>query len=249
MTTIPANALRSRWPSAAQWEGVGRRLAVATAAGALSGLIVGGIGGRLAMMLLARLTPGVAGVVSDDGFVIGQLTVAGTYTLLTIATFLGVFGAGIYVVLRPLMIGPRWFQVLSISVGAAVVVGSDLVHTDGVDFTSLRPTWLAIALFVAIPGLYAVLLTVLCERWLRTGGRFVRARRRAALAPLLLWLPIAPVLLVAALAWSVVEVLRGPDATRALVEHPLVPWLARLALTVGFVVSLTRLVQDVADLT
>ena len=48
------------------------------------------------------------------------------------------------------MIGPRWFQVLSISLGPAVVVGALLVHPEGVDFTLLRPRWLAIALFVAI---------------------------------------------------------------------------------------------------
>lgn len=249
MTSTSANQVRSGWPTSAQWEGVGRRLAVATAAGALSGLIVGGFGGRLAMMLLARLAPETAGVVSDDGFVIGQLTFAGTYTLVTIATGLGVVGGGIYVVLRGLMIGPRWFQVLSISLGAAVVVGAELVHTDGVDFTFLHPRLLAIALFVTIPGLYAALLTIVCERWLHPDGRFLRARRRTALAPLILWLPLAPLPLAGVLAWSVVEVLRGRATARAVVEHPSVPWLARLALTVTFAVFLTDLVRDVAVLT
>lgn len=149
----------------------GRRLAVATSAGALSGLLVGGFGGRLAMMLLARLAPETSGVVSDDGFVIGQFNLFATLNLLLLGTFLGVLGGGIYLIARTLMIGPRWFQVLSISLGPAVVVGAMLVHTDGVDFISLRPTWLAIALFVAIPGLYAVLLTSICERWLHPDGR------------------------------------------------------------------------------
>ena len=51
-----------------------RRLAVITAVGALRGLLVGGVGGvggRLAMMLLARLNPEGIGVTSDDGFRIG----------------------------------------------------------------------------------------------------------------------------------------------------------------------------------
>ena len=249
MTTVSANEVRSEWPSAAQMERAGRRLALATAAGALSGLLVGGIGGRLAMMLLARLAPETRGVLSDDGFLIGQFTLSATLNLLALGTVLGVLGGGIYVVVRALMIGPRWFQVLSISLGPAVVVGAMLVHPNGVDFTLLRPRWLAIALFVAIPGLYAALLTVLCERWIHPDGRFQQAPRLAALAPLILWLPIAPVLLVGVLGWLVVEVLRRHAATRALVEHPSVRWLARLALTVTFVLFLTELVQDVALLT
>ena len=230
-------------------EDAGRRLAVATAAGAVCGLLVGGVGGRLAMLLLARLAPETAGITSDDGFVIGQLTLSGTLNLLLVATLLGVLGSGFYFVLRTLMIGPRWFQVVSISLGPAVVVGAMLVHSDGVDFTFLRPTWLAIALFVAIPGLYAALLTVLCERWLRPDGRLLRARRRVVFPWLILWLPIAPVPLVLALAWSLVVRARKQVATRALVEHPAIPWLARLSLVVVFVFFLTELVGDIAILT
>ncbi len=151
-----------------------RRLAAVTWAGGLLGLLVGGVGGRLAMMLLARLNPGFTGVTSDDGFSIGQLTPS-TFNLLAVATLLGVVGGGVYFVVRWLMFGPRWWQVLSISVGPAVVVGSMLVHRDGVDFT-LQPVWLAVALFAAIPGAYAALLTVLAERWLAPGDGSRRPR-------------------------------------------------------------------------
>lgn len=201
------------------------------------------------MLLLARLAPETAGITSDDGFVIGQLTLSGTLNLLLVATLLGVLGAGIYLVLRTLMIGPRWFQVVSISLGPAVVVGAMLVHSEGVDFTFLRPTWLAIALFVAIPGLYAALLTVLCERWLRPDGRLLRARRRVVFPWLILWLPFAPVPLVLALAWSLIVRARQQVATRALVEHFAIPWLARLGLVVLFAIFLTELVGDIAILT
>jgi len=226
-----------------------RQLAVVTAAGALCGLLVGGIGGRLAMLLLARLAPEARGLRSDDDFLMGQFTLSGTLNLLAVCAFIGVLGGGIYLITRGLMIGPRWFQVLSISLGLAVVVGAMLVHPDGVDFTLLRPTWLAITLFVAIPGLYAALLTSLGERWLRPDGRFLRAPRRVALAPLILWLPLAPVLLVGVLGWFGVELLRRQPGSRALVEHPWVPWLIRLSLTVIFALSLTELVKDVAALT
>jgi hypothetical protein len=145
-------------------------LCAVSLAGALAGLLVGGIGGRLAMLLLTRLDPQVAGTVSDDGFVMGQVTVLGTLNLLAVGVGLGVLGAVFYAVLRPLMVGPRWFQVLSTSLGPAVVVGEMLVHTDGVDFRLFAPVELAIALFVLLPGLYAAALTGLAERWLRPGS-------------------------------------------------------------------------------
>ena len=201
------------------------------------------------MMLLARLAPETAGVLSDDGFFIGQLTRSGTLNLLVVTTFIGVLGGGIYLVVRGLMIGPRWFQVLSVSLGPAIVVGATLVHPNGVDFTLLRPTWLAIAVFVAIPGLYAAFLTVLCERWLHPDGRFLHAPRWIALAPLILWLPLAPALLAGGLGWYGLELLRRQSGGRALVEHPFVPWLARVALGGLFAFSLAELVQDVAALT
>ena len=96
-----------------------RALAAISMAGALSGVLVGGIGGRLAMMLLAQLNPQVRGVKSDDGFVMGQFRVGPTLSLLIVCCGLGVLGAAIYAVVRGLMIGPRWFEVLSISGGPA----------------------------------------------------------------------------------------------------------------------------------
>ena len=82
------------------------------------------------MMLLALRNPQATGVTSDDGFRMGQFTISGTLALLVTTTLLGVLGGGIYLVLRHLMIGPRWFQVVAIFCGPAIVVGSILVHTE-----------------------------------------------------------------------------------------------------------------------
>jgi hypothetical protein len=48
-------------------------------------------------------------------------------------------------------------------VGAALA-GASIVHRDGVDFTVLEPTALAIALFVLLPGLASLVVVVLAER-------------------------------------------------------------------------------------
>jgi hypothetical protein len=222
-----------------------RRLAAVTAAGALLGLLVGGVGGRLAMFLLAQLNPEVAGMQSDDDFTIGQFTTA-TFNLLFVATLIGILGGGIYFVLRGLMIGPRWFQILSISIGPAVVVGSSLVHTDGVDFTLLDPPLLAVAMFVLIPGIYAALLTVLAERWLGEDGFFATAPTRVAVLPLLLWAPIAPLLILLALGLVAYEAVRRTDRGAAVLALPVWCSLLRVGLTVLFAISLVALVQDTA---
>jgi hypothetical protein len=218
-----------------------RRLAAVTWAGALLGLGVGGVGGRLAMLVLARLNPEVTGIISDDGFVIGRLS-SQTLQLLGIATLIGVVGGGIYYVLRGLMIGPRWFQVLSVATGAAVVVGSMLVHVDGVDFT-LEPVWLAIAMFVAIPFGYAALLTVLAERWLAAESLFMTAPVWLAVSPLVLWAPIAPALVVLLLVLAA-----SASVPRTWRRQAVWPWLGRAALTVLFIVCLVDLVRDTAML-
>ena len=61
-----------------------RRNAAIVLTGLGLGVVIGGIGGRLAMYLLARLNPEATGVISDDGFVIGQFTLAGTLNLLVV---------------------------------------------------------------------------------------------------------------------------------------------------------------------
>ena len=241
MTTISAAENRDSWAVTA--EHALRRLAAVTWAGALLGLLVGGVGSRLAMLLLARLNPEATGVISDDGFRMGQLT-ADTLNLLVVTTFIGVFGGGIYFVLRGLMIGPRWFQVLSISVGPAVVAGASIVHVDGVDFTTLEPAWLAIAMFVLIPGVYAALLTVVAERWLAPGGGFMTAPTWLALAPLVLWTPLLPFLGALLVGLVVLAAVRRTHGGGVLLSHPAWPWLLRAALAVLFTVALAGLVRD-----
>jgi hypothetical protein len=220
-----------------------RRLSAVTAAGGLLGLLVGGVGGRLAMMLLAQLNPDFTGRESDDGFTMGQFTGA-TFNLLIIATLLGVVGGAVYFVLRGLMVGPRWFQILSISVGPAVVVGSQIVTTDGIDFT-LEPALLAVAMFVLIPGLYAALLTVVAERWLADDGPFARAPLWLTLVPLLLWAPIAPALGFLLLGLVAFEAVRRSDRGAAVLAQPVLAQMARAALVLVFALALVDLMGDV----
>jgi hypothetical protein len=145
---------------------VARRIGIGVLAGAISGLVVGGVGGRTFMFVLARLNPEETGVKTDDGFEMGQFTAAGTLNLLAITTVIGVVGGLVFLALRGLRFGPDWFRVLSMPAGATIVVGSTLVHSDGVDFHLLQPVGLAVAMTLSVPFLYTLMLGQIADRWL-----------------------------------------------------------------------------------
>jgi hypothetical protein len=221
-----------------------RRLAPITLAGALLGVVVGGVGGRLAMLLLARLNPAATGVESDDGFVMGQFTVANSLRLLLTGMLAGLIGAAVYYAVRGLRFGPRWFQITSFAVGGGVTVGALIVHPDGVDFTLLSPAWLAIALFVAIPALYAGLLTVIAERLLDERSRWWGLPRLVRYAPvgLLGFVPfLVPIL---ASGWIIGYLVRSTPSGRVALERPQAYWFGRLVLVGYFGLALRELIAD-----
>lgn len=133
------------------------------AAGAIAGFLIGGIGGRLAMLVLRLTSPDlVIGATSDDGFEIGVLTTE-TLGLVVSMTMLGALNGVAYAAVRgwiPARLRlPLWTAV------SAMVGGAMIVHEDGVDFTLLEPVALAIALFVVLPAAAAALVVLLVERF------------------------------------------------------------------------------------
>ncbi len=106
----------------------------------------------------------VVGLRSDDDFEIGRFTVSGTYNLLALGAAVGFVGAGAYRLVGPRLIGPMWFRRVTTGLAAGAVVGSLLVHADGIDFRLLKPTWFAITLFVALPALFATFIGPVVDR-------------------------------------------------------------------------------------
>ncbi len=196
-------------------------LLVGTAAGAAAGFVVGGVGGRLAMLLLRLTSPDdVLGLTSDDGFEIGVVS-ADTVQLLLAMAMLGGINGVLYAAVRTALPErlrlPLWIA-LAVTLG-----GATIVHEDGVDFTLLEPAALAIALFVVLPGVAAALVVVLVERWI---GRAPWGNRRltvgvclAALAGTFA-LGVAAIVGVAALAVRRAR-LGGPVRALARVAVPL----------------------------
>jgi hypothetical protein len=164
-------------------------------AGIWLGALVGGVGGRLAMLVLRLLSPdSVHGVTSDDGFFIGQVTLKGTYDLVGVGAAIGVIGAVAYRWVDHWLIGPGWFRQVTSALGAGAVVGSMLVHTEGVDFRLLRPLWLAVAFFVLIPAVFGFFIGPL-EKVLARPEAWVNRPPRGWVLPLVSIL-VLPVLVI-----------------------------------------------------
>lgn len=132
--------------------------------GLVAGLLIGGVGGRLAMFVL-RVTSGerVVGLESDDGFTIGEFS-SDTFFLVLLAGAVGMVASLLYGLVR-VWLPPR-YRALSFGALGGLVGGSGIVHADGIDFSLLEPRWLAIAMFVALPLLGSVALSLVTEKML-----------------------------------------------------------------------------------
>lgn len=224
--------------------GAARRLSAVVVAGFVAGGVIGGIGGRLAMLVL-RLTSSetLHGLESDDGFVMGQVSGASVF-LLGFTSLLGVLGALFYLAVRAWLPVPTRPALAGVFGG--VVGGALVVHPDGIDFALLEPLWLAVALFVALPAGYGVAMSLLVERLLRRADASVARLWFLGLAPLaLLGFSPAGLLLLLGLgvAWAIHR--NAPGAGAAAWTSPPVVWIGR-ALLLGLTAwSFAALVRDV----
>jgi len=211
------------------------------------GAVSVGVVARVCMFVLAQTNPSVAGMTSDDGFTIHQFTLSGSLNLALVGAVFGALSGVCWTVLAPLKTGPAWFRRTSISVGAGVVVGSQLVHSDGIDFPFLdNPALLAVAMFVLIPVLHVLALDVLAVRVQERG--LLRGPRWRATG-LVLALPMAPLVAVLAVLRALQHLVRQRPAGARWVAWPGWPWVARAVLTVLFAVAVVSLGSDIAALT
>lgn len=191
-------------------EMLARYISLGACAGGLGGLLVGGIGGRLAMLLLRFTTsPSIKGIESDDGFLMGRFTVGNSFSLLIVCTVLGSLGGLVVVLGRPFF--PQRYVLIGWPLAAAAIVGSIIIRSDGVDFTLLEPKLLAVLMFIAIPALGALLITWLirvwepwwCSDWKRTLPAVIPG------LPALIFFPLGIIVAIVALAWFVALRLDG----------------------------------------
>jgi hypothetical protein len=224
-----------------------RPVATAAVAGSLTGAVIGGLGGRVAMFVL-RLTsdPALRGLKTDDDFTIGIFSGA-TLFLVIVTTVLGIPGGLVYLVVRGWLPGrarPWLFGGLT-----GIVGGATVIRPGGIDFTLLDPLGLAVALFIALPAAYGVAVSLLVERFLADGSAFSRSKALIAGFVLLLPLGFFGLIGVAVLALILAAVLLGRAAPEmaSLWTSPPVAWIGRAGLVAVAILWGAALVRDVVE--
>ncbi len=134
--------------------GLARHITVAGVVGLVTGLLVGGLGGRLFMRVAGAVAPDSAqGATTEAGFTVGEITLGGTLGLVTfVGVLVGIVGAVMYLVFRPwLAWAGRWrgiaFGLLLFAVGSAT---SDVLNPDNFDFLVLGNSVLVVAMIVGL---------------------------------------------------------------------------------------------------
>lgn len=240
-------------PTAEQYpRDVAAGLRLLVVAGIPIGVVVAGVGSRLAMLLLRLTSPqSVRGVQSDDDFTIGKVTLGGTYNLLVLGAAVGIIGAAAYQWVRPWLLGPWWFRRLTTALGSGVVVGSLLLHSDGIDFHVLKPTWLAIGLFVALPTLFGLAIGPAVDRVGRPGSWTARRWKRwvlpvafVALFPPTLFVLAASSIVLA--LWLMIRTFRPVEMLRASTAYGVVVRSIWLGIAISGLVALVNDITAIA---
>jgi hypothetical protein len=135
-------------------------------AGLLAGILVAGIGGRVAMRMAALLVPEAAGQFTENGNRIGEVTLGGTLGLvLGGGLFFGLFGATVWVVVSRWIPGGAWTRALLAMPIAVALTGVSLIQATNPDFQVLRHNTMTVVLLLAIPSL-AGLAIASFDHWL-----------------------------------------------------------------------------------
>ena len=140
------------------------QMLVAVGAGSITGAVIGGVGGRLAVFVLRLGShPELVGAQTDDGFAIGRFTTA-TIFLLTVTAGLGGAVGVIYLVLRGSLRRRGGLAIWAAALG--LYTGADLLKPNEFDFVALDPKAFAVAAFVLLPLIGAIAIPLAIERLL-----------------------------------------------------------------------------------
>lgn len=132
---------------------VAARTAAVALSGAIAGILVAGVGGRLVMRIAALLDPSARGRITEAGEVVGRFTLEGTIGLVL---FVGLSG-GLLVAISWSIVSPWLPTARAARRASAFVVAAALgsrfgIDGDNIDFRILDPAWLQAALFVVLAG-------------------------------------------------------------------------------------------------
>jgi hypothetical protein len=168
--TVPTGSDAAAWPEGEMWRDIAR----GGIGGLAVGVVVGGLGGRVAMRLVALLIPDASGSFTENGNRIGDITLGGSLGLIIFAgLFVGIFVGVIWVVVSPWLprsLGLRTLAAVPLAIGLGAF---GLIQGNNPDFSVLGYEASVILVLLGLVGLVGASMAVV-DAWL--DRRLPRAR-------------------------------------------------------------------------
>lgn len=134
-------------------------------AGAIVGIVVGGMGARVVMRLAAILHPDAVGALTENGNRIGDITMGGTLFLVLFGLISCAIAGVLWVIVSPWIPGHTGVRAL-LTAGIAIATGTPLLIIGrNPDFVILDHDSRVVALLVALVGLIGLSIALL-DSWL-----------------------------------------------------------------------------------
>lgn len=228
-------------------------LTIAVGAGIVSGLVMIGAGGRLAMRLLAATAgDGAQGRITEAEEIVGSISLGGTLGFIIFMGVLGGLATGVIFMLVHRFLPPGRWKGIAFGVVALVLVGTqiDPLRPENTDFDVVGPGWLSVVIFICLGLGHGMLLAALAGRYSRALPLLSSERKViAAHSPLLIFVPGFALLLGAVVGAVAAVILHGAPKVREALSRPTsLRWAqgAGLLLVVialpGFVIAITDII-------
>lgn len=135
-------------------------------AGLLGGVVVGGIGGRVAMRIAALANPQATGLPTENGEIVGAITLNGTIALILFGGLVaGLLAGFLWVILRPWIPGSGRGRIAITALISVPLGGFGLVQASNPDFLILDPDGPLVAMLLALVALVGATVAWL-DAWL-----------------------------------------------------------------------------------
>lgn len=173
MATLARRAVLAGWDRDALLRGVG----VVAVAGGLAGILVGGIGSRVAMRISGAMSdPALVGIArTNNGNVLGDVTFGGTLALIVFGGILpGILGGLVYLTARPWLVPLGRWSGVAYGLALLCATGPLILEPFNIDFRKFGSPQVNVALFALLFPLFGVALvgvTDVVRRRIEGAGR------------------------------------------------------------------------------
>jgi len=180
------------------WIALARHLGLATLSGAIAGVLVGGLLGRVVMRISGFTAgPALVGVTTENGNRVGDITFNGTLGLVIfVGLASGVLGGIVYAIVEPWLRRVRPWHGLANGVALLLALGSTVLDPANFDFRRFGVPLLNVAMFAALFVIFGLVIAWLFDS-LSTLRQGTGVAARAV--DILAWLALVPAVAVVVL--------------------------------------------------